>query len=700
MKTLKRKLIKIAAVLFALLTVLSVEASAAVPYESYTHWSDVGEERKDVYNRPMYEPIEDIEYKSIGVEPFDEIKNIFTDSKDNVYILDAKSRITILDKNFKLIKEIGLIGNESYDDAQSIYVHTDNTIYICDTAGKRILHISEQGDLIEIIKQPESVLIPDDFDFKPMRTVIDSQGYMYVLSDGSYYGALLYSPEKKFLGFYGANTVTSSITGVLTNIKNRIFPNNEKMGNMAKNLPYCFNDITIDERDFIYTSNGYTDEFDRVGQIRKLGPGTGNNILHSDEVNFVDTKVNAVYNDGAMAKQDIMDIEVDSNGFLYSLESAYGRIYLYDSECRLLTAFGGGMGSGKSFGTFTKVMGMSLLNDGAQVLVADGVTNRITVFSLTDFGKKAKELIGLTLNGKYDEIGNGWQELLAEDNNFQPAYSGLARLSLNKGEYKEAMKYAKVGYDRDAYAIAFEYVRKDFLENNFAWIFAGAFVIIVALGAFLVISSRKKITLIKNKNISQMLSVMIHPSNVFTDLKEKGQGSVVLCLVTLVIYYIVTVLQTLAGGFLFSIYDAESFNSLWVLVRSVGLVVLWISANWLVCTLLGGKGKLKEITIVTCYSIWPIIIEKIIRLALTNVLIPAEASFLGILDTLAIIYFVILMVIGLLKIHDFTMTQLVGTTIVSIIGVAAIIFLGIMIIMLLQQFFAFVATFIAEILTI
>lgn len=697
---MKHKLIKFAAVLFALLTVLSLEASAAVPYESYTHWSDVGAERKDVYNRAMYEPIMALDADSLGVESFNEIKSIFVDNKGYIYILDSKSRITVLDENLKPLKEIGAIDGESYDDAESVYVHTDNTLYICDTLSKRILHISEQGGLIEIINKPESVLIPDDFDFRPMRTVIDSQGYMYVLSDGSYYGALLYSPEKKFLGFYGANTVTSSISGVLTNIKNRIFPNNEKKGNTARNLPYCFNDITIDDRDFIYTSNGYTDEFDRVGQIRKLGPGTGNNILNSDEINFVDTNVNTVYNNGAMEKQDIMDIEVDADGFLYALESAYGRIYLYDSECRLLTAFGGGMGDGKTLGTFTKVTDMALIQNGSQLLVADGVTNRITVFGLTDFGKKAKELIGLTLSGRYDEIGDGWKELLKDDNNFQPAYSGLARVSLNNGDYEDAMKYARMGYDRDTYAVAFEYVRKDFLNDNFAWIFAVVVVFIAALSAFLIVSSRKKVTLIKNKNVSQMMTVLIHPSNVFTDIKEKGQGSVILCAVTLVLYYIVTVLQTLAGGFLFSVYDAESFNSLWVLVRSVGLVILWIAANWLVCTLLGGKGKLKEIIIVTCYSLWPLIIEKLIRIVMTNVLIPAEASFLSILDTVAIIYFLLLMIIGLLKIHDFSMTRLVATSAVSVIGVAAIIFLGIMIIMLLQQFFAFLATFVTEIMTI
>jgi len=136
------------------------------------------------------------------------------------------------------------------------------------------------------------------------------------------------------------------------------------------------------------------------------------------------------------------------------------------------------------------------------------------------------------------------------------------------------------------------------------------------------------------------------------------------------------------------------------LVRSVGLVVLWIVADWMVCTLLGGKGKFREIIIITCYSLWPLIIEKILRLVFTNVLLPTEASFLNILDTIAIIYFIILMVIGLLKIHDFSMSRLIGTSALAIVGIAAIIFLIIMIVILVQQFWGFICTLVSEVLTI
>ena len=159
-------------------------------------------------------------------------------------------------------------------------------------------------------------------------------------------------------------------------------------------------------------------------------------------------------------------------------------------------------------------------------------------------------------------------------------------------------------------------------------------------------------------------------------------------------------LKTIAGGFLFSDYDPASFNSIIVFVRSVGVVVLWIAANWLVCTLLGGKGKLKEIIIVTCYSLLPLILEGVIHIILSNVLLPVEASFLSILSTIGLIYFGFMLVIGMLKIHDYSMGKFIWTALLSVAAMAIIIFLIIMLIILLQQFGGFVVTIVTELLSL
>ena len=697
-KSVKRLLVALFAVL--IMVTSSISVFAEVPYDSYTYWTDVGTESKAVYSRPMYSAKFSIDSVSLGITPLEEIRDITVDSEGNLYILDAKSRIVILDKDYNFVSEIGLIGEESYNDAKGVYIAPDKTIYICDTEGRRILHATSDGSaLIETIVKPESNLIPEDFDFRPANVVIDEYGYTYILSEGCYYGALLFDENMEFVGFYGANTVTATLGSVFTNIKNRIFPNNTKLEKTTKRLPYSFVDLAIDDEGFIYTSTGYTDK-ERKGQIRKLGPGLGNNILGSDEVVFVDQRINTSYSKGAVSKQDIFDIEVDSNGFVYGLESAFGKIFLYDASCRTLSVFGGGIGHGNQLGTFVTVSALAIKDDGKQILVSDKETGKITVFEETEFGALVKSLIVKTLKGDYSGAKEGWEKVIALDSNFQPAYGALARAYINEGKYDEALELAEKGYDRETYAIAFEYKRNEIINDNFVLIFLVLIAVIVLFIVFLVISTRKKVKLIKNKQLSLMFSTLAHPGDTFTEVKEKGQGSIVLCIALVLIYYVVTVLNTLKGGFLFTIYDVSDFNSLWIFVKTAGLVVLWVIANWMVCTLLGGRGRVKEIAVVTCYSLLPLIIERILRVFLTNMLLPTEASFLTIFEVVATLYFLLLMIIGLLKIHDISMARLIGTSVLSIAGVAAIVFLAITIIILVQQFAGFIVTVVSEILTL
>ncbi len=697
---MKKALGRLFAVILAICLVASAvtAVSAATPTDSYTYWTNVGSKRKSVYSKAMYDVERVVDITELGVSRLTQITSMCKDNNDNIYILDADSRIVILDKDYNFIKEIGLLdGTTSYKNAKGIYYNEGN-IYICNTEGANIYVINADGNLLDTITLPDSNLIPDDFIYKPTKVTRDENGYMYVVSEGCYYGSLLYAPDKSFLGFYGSNTVNATIASVFTNISNRLFPNAEKHANQIKKLPFSFVDITIDDEGFIYTCNGYTDltTASRNAQIRRLSPGAGTNILNS-EVNFTDTEIVWINN---LQKQDICDIEVDSNGFIYALESQHDKVFLYDNECNVISVFGGGMGSGNQVGSFINACAIIIQEDGNKILVADSDKNYITVFEINEYGKQVKELDVLTINGEYDMIKEGWIEVLEQDSNSQLAYSGIAKSYLEEEDYATALKYAKLGYDKKTYAVAFEYVRKDFISDNFTWIFIAIVVIVLGAIAFMFITNKKKIVFIKNKSLNLMLTTMVHPSNNFTDIKEKQLGSIPLCLLLLIVYYVVTVMKTIAGGFLFSNYDPTSFNSILVFVRSVGLVVLWIVANWLVCTLLGGKGRLKEIVVVTCYSLLPFIIEGIIYIVLSNVLLPVEASFLSILSTIAMIYFGFMLIIGMLKIHDFSMGKFIWTTILTILGMAIIIFLLIMLIILVQQFGAFVVTLVTEITTI
>ena len=720
----KKMLRRIAAFLLALVIVAGTmltayaESSQYVPYESYTYWDDIsGTGRKLVYNRPMYEVKDVYNANDFGLEKITELVDVCTDKNGNTYLLDCgasgvNAQIIILDQEYNLIKVITSVkrGEEelSFIGAQNLYVHGDSTLYLCDTENQRVINFDIEGNYIDEFVLPDSPLIPTDFDYRPIKVVADSEGYVYILSKGSYYGALLYAPAtsgtaKEFIGFYGANTVTNNILDAMSALFKRMFPNNTKAGNSTRALPFTFSDIVIDDGDFIYTA---TDAMQ--GQIKKLNPGAGNNILASDEVNFADDDINRSFNINSVYTQTITGLEVDNDEFMYALDSAYGRIFVYDSECRMITAFGGGMKNGTQQGTFQSASAIALKEKrdsnnkviSNEILVSDNANQTLTVFKRNDYGNLVMGLTRLTIDGDYIESRDGWEEVLTLDKNLQIAYTGLARAYLAEERYEEAMNFALEGYDRKTYALAYEYHRQNLVSKYFIFIFLGILLVVGGIVVFSVL--RKKKTdeeIVTQKNEVQLaLSTLIHPGLVFEEMKEKKRGSIRVATVILLLFYVTAVLQTLWGGFLFTNFDPGSFNSLWVFVQSAGLVALWVVANWLVTTLLGGKGKMKEIYVVSCYSLMPLIVQRVIYIILTNILLDTEASFLGILSAVAILYTGLLLIIGLMRIHEFSMGRLVGTSVLTILGMAAIIFLMILIGLLLQQLGGFITTVIVELI--
>ena len=152
------------------------------------------------------------------------------------------------------------------------------------------------------------------------------------------------------------------------------------------------------------------------------------------------------------------------------------------------------------------------------------------------------------------------------------------------------------------------------------------------------------------------------------------------------------------GGFAFTYFDPSSYNALLVLLKTVGLVVLWTIANWAVCTLFGGKGNMKEIFSVMCYSLIPSLLGSLVYIVCTNVLVPDEATFLTVLTVICTGYTLILLAAGSIIVHDYGLGKFIGTTLLTLLGCAIVVFLLIAVGILLQQTGGFIATLYSEII--
>ena len=251
--------------------------SAEIPY--YTHNYVISDSYSAQPVNAVYSVERVLNSGKLGIEAFSELNDVCTDKNGDIYILDGKgSRLIIIDgKSYTVKNEIKEItmpdgSRTRFEEAKGVYVHTDGRIYIADTKAGRVLVCNGSSCVNEILL-PESSLIPDDFMYQPIKVTVDSAGYTYVLSDGSYYGAILYAPSGKFLGFYGANSVKNTVTQFIAKMWKKLTSTNAKRSASASRLPYQFTDLYADKDNFIYTATGKTSQTLQTGQIRQLSPG-------------------------------------------------------------------------------------------------------------------------------------------------------------------------------------------------------------------------------------------------------------------------------------------------------------------------------------------------------------------------------------------------------------------------------------------
>ncbi len=687
------------------------------PYDSYTIWTGYGSV-VTASQRPVYEYMTTVNGHSLNIESLKEPGDICTDTEGNVYVIDTKnSRVVVLNPDFTLkmeIKDLTFEGQPlDFTGANGIYAHTDGNIYIADTEpddGAQhgcVIVCNKKGEVIDLLELPDADVIPSNFQFRPKRLAIDSKGYKYIVSDGSYYGAILFGPDNEFVSFYGANTVTVSLSDAIGKLFDMLFSSDIKQENDLKSLPFQFTDIAVDDNDFIYTATGATSVYKTdAGQLKKLSPGgvnvlkvkTGKSVYSSNSLQFSDAFRSVKTGNEAKTNRisSLSSITLDSDGFMYTSDEEYGRVYIYDQNCNPLAVFGGGTGAATQKGMCSSVASLALGKNN-EVILLDRIKGEIQIYKITEYGKLLLEAQKLTIKGAYLEARPLWDQVLKFDRNCQLAYRGLAKAALIEKDYQLACDYAKIGLDQDTYASAFEYVRTDMLTENFTGVFIVLIVLVAGLGALVIVARKKQIKLIRNKQVIYMFQSILHPFQIFNKIRYEGEGSMLLASIILVFFYIGNFIESVYSGFMYHIFDKTTFNSLIVLLGSVGLILLWVVCNWGMSTLFEGKGKAKHIYICTCYSLIPYTAYLFIYTLLSNFIVPDEALVLTVIYYVCFGLTAIMFCISIMTVHEFGFGKFIGITIISVGAMLVVIFIIFMIGILAQQFGSFFTTIYNEV---
>ncbi len=193
-------------------------------------------------------------------------------------------------------------------------------------------------------------------------------------------------------------------------------------------------------------------------------------------------------------------------------------------------------------------------------------------------------------------------------------------------------------------------------------------------------------------------NIITQPIETIESLKEKKNGSVISASIILLLFTISEIILTVAKGFIFNTARIEDFNIVMVLARSLFMVLLFVIANWALCTLLDGEGRIIDIYVSTCYCLIPLVFSRVLEAITSNILTNDEYVFVGMIVMALNIWFISLMLFALKTIHNYTLTKTILNALATIVGMVIIFFLLFLFIVLVQQLYIFIATIITEII--
>ena len=192
--------------------------------------------------------------------------------------------------------------------------------------------------------------------------------------------------------------------------------------------------------------------------------------------------------------------------------------------------------------------------------------------------------------------------------------------------------------------------------------------------------------------------VLTHPIDGFYEMKRYHRGLLKVATFYLVIEATLGILQYRYTGFLFNNFNPATFDYIRQILVTVSPYAAFIVANWAITTLMDGKGSIKDIYNVVGYALFLKVWLSIANIFLSNVFTMDEAFFYYGIETFGYVVMLFLVFMGVLTVHEYSLSKAVLTIILTVVVIGVIVFLGLLTFSLIQQIYVFLVTIYREII--
>ena len=180
-----------------------------------------------------------------------------------------------------------------------------------------------------------------------------------------------------------------------------------------------------------------------------------------------------------------------------------------------------------------------------------------------------------------------------------------------------------------------------------------------------------------------------HPADGYYWIRHQEKGSLWIAFLMVLLYGIVFSMNRISSSCIVNDIEPRTVNLPAELAGVILLYLILCVGNWSVTCLMDGEGRFKDILIAAGYALFPMMAATAAATAVSHLVAENEEAFYTLLIGLGTAYTVIMLVIGIMQVHNYTFGKTLITLFLTVVAMLIIIFLGLLVINFITQVYSF-----------